>query len=137
MRFLCTKINIREMIQKLQNVHSNKIYFEGFMNPIELYLHDWTRHYWTYVEKEESYSVWKLINGKPVCRWIHVHIPEEYGIIPSKFIIGNGYRDYLIPERDFNSLFSGFKVNFWSTIERASYFAEVEERWKQDLQDNK
>lgn len=116
---------IRRIIDQMRKISAHALYLQGcniavnlmYGKPDDIYC-------------EWSFSRWKNINGKNVCRQIHCNIPKEL-ITPEikKYCIDKEYLndarfkfgEFIIPERVFNGWLSGYKVDITRTISDPYY----------------
>ena len=106
--------SIRDVIDDMRKLGLSLMYFYGHKKPISIW-------YGKPDDKccEISYSRWKHINGRDVCRKIHCYIPEEYRIQELDKYGSDG--EYVLPERVFNLLLACFHFNYGRSISDPYY----------------
>lgn len=119
------RYTIRQIINQMRNFNIHALYLEGYKVAVNLMYGKPGDIYCEY-----SYSRWKNINGKDVCRRIHCNIPKEI-ITPEikkycieKDELSNPYftfGEFIIPEWAFNDWLSRYVVDTTRTISNPYY----------------
>lgn len=130
---------IRQLITKMSAIPTNALYLKECKTAVNLmYGRPNDR------ECEYSYSWWKTINGKPVCRYIHCYIPRELftpeimrHCIDKEYINNDEFKmlPFILPERKFNDWLSRYTVDYWNTITDAQFTRDTYEALMDDMMD--
>lgn len=116
---------IRRLINQMRKIYAHALYLKGYECAVTLMYGDPRDIYCEY-----SFSRWKNINDKDVCRQIHCNIPkklvtadiEKYCISKEDFRNPRlSFGEFIIPERIFNGWLSGYVVNITQTISNPYY----------------
>ena len=103
------KRSIRQIVSDMGKLSVHGLYFYKHKKPILVWYGNQKDIY-----SETSYSRWKRIDGKWVCRWIHCAIPEEYRIPEVEKYEFDG--EYILPERVFNLILNCFDFDYGRSI---------------------
>lgn len=114
-------MKIREIIFEMRKLNAHAMCFYGHRKAINLMYGKPNDYYCEY-----SWSRWKRIDGKYICRRIHCCIPKDM-MKPEieKYRIDKDFDfdfgEYIIPERVFNSFMQWFDFDFTRTISDPYY----------------
>lgn len=120
---------IRQLIPEMQKVGSSALFFYEHKEPIRIFCGKATDVYGL-----DTFSKWKSINGRPVCRKIHCIIPKEFydiaGItVYKKYMLDEWdddvARECIISERRMNEILSCLRLDHYRNIGE-HYYAMVD-----------